>query len=154
MILELSNNTNHGFNSGCGISITNNEDRRDNIYINFHGEKGISGAVNVDGLATTARQFVFPLPIQKGAIRIRFGKDKKLMTLSASPTLSPGYQFRKVGSFTPTNTPPAGSSNVIKGDWKIGQTSRFAIQLTGFANNKQIAKDAITLDNFKVSGRP
>jgi len=158
VVVDLADKTSLGYDAGCGIMIVNSQERRDYLYVDFYGKGkmqdgkrvagGISAGVFVDSKHVKNGTFTKNPKVAKGAIRFRFNATTKLMTLFVSPThKDEGYTWLKIGTFS-----PKGSGGDVNGNWQMTDgTSRFSIQLFGFANAKQITAGKVWLDNLSVS---
>lgn len=158
VVVDLTDKTDLGYDAGCGIMIVNSQERNDYLFLDFYGKGmmkngklvagGVSAGVLVDGKHSKDSRFTKNPKVSKGAVRFRFNATTKLMTLSVSPTQkAEGYTWLKIGTFS-----PAGKGGDVNGNWKMKDgTSRFAIQLYGFANAKEITAGKVWLDNFSVA---
>ncbi len=158
VVVDLTDKTDLGYDAGCGIMIVNSQERNDYLFLDFYGKGmmkngklvagGVSAGVLVDGEHPKNSRFTKNPKVSKGAVRFRFNATTKLMTLSVSPTQkAEGYTWLKIGTFSPT-----GKGGDVNGNWKMKDgTSRFAIQLYGFANAKEITAGKVWLDNLSVA---
>ncbi|MES2658581.1 MAG: hypothetical protein V4689_08180 [Verrucomicrobiota bacterium] len=149
--LDISNTANQGTKSGIGFMIFNGQDRDDYLYVEYHGNSGISAGVftNLSHAPAVKLSSKFGLP--QSAIRVRFGKKIQLLTFFLSETLKEeGYIWQKVGTYSPT-----GAGGDVNAKWKmkaVGGT--FGIQLFGFGVSKPVPAGKLTIDNFELTGDP
>lgn len=158
VVVDLTDKTKLGYDAGCGIMIVNSQERSDYLYLDFYGKGmmkngklvagGVSAGVLVDEKHPKNSRFTKNPKVAKGAVRFRFNATTKLLTLFVSPTQkAEGYTWLKIGTFS-----PAGKGGDVNGDWKMKDgTSRFAIQIFGFANAEPITAGKVWLDNFSVN---
>jgi hypothetical protein len=149
MIIDLANTSDLGKEAGCGFMICNPADRRDYLFVEFYGKSGIAGGAYVNSKKVDAKLVKGLAGVTKGSIRVRFNKTTKLLTFSASlKSAAQGYQWVKIGTFSPT-----GSGGDVNGNWKMkkNSTGEFGIQLPGFGAPAKIPAGKITHDNFKLS---
>jgi hypothetical protein len=147
MTLDISNTSTLARTAGIGFMIFNSVDRNDRLFVEYHGAFGINSGVFADGKYDRAAEFSKSTGITKGGIRVAFSKKTKLLTLFLSKTLSgEGYEWRKVGSFSPT-----GVGGDVRAIWDMGEDSSFGIQLYGTAGNTSIPIGNLTIDNFAIS---
>ncbi len=158
LIFELGNTTSHVYGTSCGITILNSKDRNDHLYIQFFGKgvkrngKWIGGGliadVVTDGKHPESATIEADPRVSSGALRIRFDRKTKLLTLWASPTTkTEGYLWLRMGSFS-----PAGSGGDVNANWKMDPAAgSFNIQLFGSSLGRQVANGEIWIDNFDLS---
>ena len=147
MTLDISNTSTAAKTAGIGFMIFNSVDRNDRLFLEYHGAFGINSGVFADGKYDRAAEFSKSTGITKGGIRVSFSKKTKLLTLFLSKTLSgEGYEWRKIGTFSPT-----GVGGDVRAIWGMGPDSSFGIQLYGTAGNTPIPVGNLTIDNFVIS---
>lgn len=158
VIFELGNTTSHVFGTSCGITILNSRDRNDHLYIQFFGKGvkrngkwtggGLIADIVTDGKHPDSATIESDPRVSSGALRIRFDRKTKLMTLWASPTTkSEGYLWVRMGTFS-----PAGSGGDVNANWKMDPgAGSFSLQLFGSSKARQVAKGEIWIDNLAVS---
>lgn len=143
MIVELSSIAKLKKNAGVGFMIFNSADRKDYLFVEFYGPSGIEAGVLQDGKPKKKRLSLKVGP-QKGAIRVRYNKNTKLLTFSASlKTGLEGYDFKSIGTFSPT-----GKGGKVSANWKMKADGSFGIQLFGHGESTKVAAGNTTLDNF------
>ena len=150
MTLDISNASTAAKTAGIGFMIFNSVDRNDRLFLEYHGAFGINSGVFADGKYDRAAEFSKSSGSAKAGIRVSFSKKTKLLTLYLSKTFSgEGYEWRKIGSFSPT-----GVGGDVRAIWDMGADSSFGIQLYGTAGNTAIPIGNLTIDHFVLSGLP
>lgn len=151
IILDISQTTKAGNKAGCGIQLFNTQDRRDHLYLEFYGKAGLSGAVRVNDQNLDNGDFSLKAGAPKGSIRVKFNKNTKLLTFSASLIpASEGYDWKEVGTFSPT-----GKGGDVNADWEMKSSSgTFGIELYGFGISQIIEPGKVTFANFSLTGLP
>lgn len=158
VIFDLGNTTNHIYGTSCGITLLNSRDRNDHLYIQFFGKGvkrsgkwtggGLVADIVTDGKHPESATISADPRVSSGALRIRFDRKTKLMTLWASPTTkAEGYLWVRMGTFS-----PAGSGGDVNADWKMDPAAGgFNIQLFGNSFGREVNSGDIWIDNFEVS---
>lgn len=148
LTLDLANTSGLGEEAACGFMIANPADRRDYLFVHFHGRAGIAGGFFVNGVMPDDGRFGADSPVNRGSIRVRFNKDSKLLHFYVSVTGSgPDAEWAKIGSFSPT-----GKGGTVRGNWKMkGADAAFVIQLFGFSAAGKVKTGEITIDNVRVT---
>ncbi|MES2661399.1 MAG: hypothetical protein V4689_22455 [Verrucomicrobiota bacterium] len=150
MILDMSNSAkqSHQSQAGCGFFIINEADYRDYLFVNFFGQSGIQAGVYDNSVSVPSKPLSLGAAVAKGAIRISFSQNRKLMTFFASLTnKEEGYEWFKVGTFAPKGAKKAD----VKAAWNVNSDDgRFRIQLFGFGVSQAVRPGKITIDNFSL----
>ncbi len=147
-IVDVVNTNSHRGDSSPGLWISNHNDSRDVVYLEFAG-KGLKGGFDasfvVDGLYTAGEDFLANPNVTKGSIRISFNKATKILTFWYDKTGSAdGYKWTRLGTFA-TN----GVGGDRRGDWQMNdETGRFVIKLAGYVENKVVSQGTESMDNF------
>ncbi|MEO5913764.1 MAG: hypothetical protein ABIS50_05995 [Luteolibacter sp.] len=148
MSLDLSDTSVLARNAGIGFMIFNVADRGDRLYVEFFGTSGMAAGVFTNGNPAPAVKLSTKAGLSKGGIRVRFNKKTKLLTFYVSKTTSSeGYEWVKLGTYSPT-----GSGGDVNGVWKMkAADGAFGIQLFGFDLAKPVSAGKLTIDNFKLA---
>ena len=152
MTLDLTNTLKlaEGSQASPGFMFANEQDYGDYLYVNFFGKSGIDAGYYNNGVRSNAKPLTLKAGVPKGAIKVAYSKKTKLMSFSASlTTKEEGYNWVLIGTFAP-NGNGSGKRNV-NADWQMDPaTSRFRVQLTGFAISQAVGRGKISIDNFSL----
>lgn len=148
MTLDISNSSTAAKTSGIGFMIFNTVDRNDRLFVEYHGVFGINSGVFANGKYDHSSVLSKTTGAPDGGIRVSFSKKTGLLTFFLSKTVSgEGYEWRKIGTFSPT-----GVGGDVRADWGLGADSTFGIQLYGTAGATTLPAGKLTIDNFVLSG--
>ncbi|MES2920964.1 MAG: hypothetical protein V4819_05440 [Verrucomicrobiota bacterium] len=151
VIVDVSNTANAGDDVGAGLYIYNPSSYTNILYFEFYGDgKGRQGGFQVSILKDAFGNYLEPHLInnprvKKGSLRITFNKTTKLITFFCDKTGSAdGYQWKKVGTFSPT-----GVGGDRRLNWNMNPTTgRFGIGLEAFGDNRLVRNGRVNMDNF------
>jgi len=146
VVVDLANTAKLGQDVGCGVMLFNFADRSDYLYVESYGRSGLSAGMLVNGTHADNARFSLGVGVPKGALRIRFNSETKLLTFYLSATgYAAGYDWKKIGTVSPT-----GKGGKVNGNWRMNSEGKFGIQLFGFGDAK-VESGKLTFDNFKLS---
>ena len=151
MTLDITNMSSYVRTVGGGITIFNSVDRNDRLYISYYGKAGIGVGADTNKVNAHFSKLSPGVATATGGVRVSFSRKTKLLTIFLSDNMSgEGYQWRKIGSFSPN-----GVGGDARANWKLDPVSGgFGIQLFGNAVTRAISSGKITFDNFVLAGRP
>ena len=148
VIVDVSNTTAKGHQSGPGLAIENAADPNDAVFIEFYSNWSVS---TVNSIFMTNEKDDPSLDISRTvpgshlSLRATYQKATRIITLSYR-SLPSGVWIR-LSSFSPFNR----ASSPRRGDWKLNpKIGKFNVVIYGFSDGNIITSGGITLDNFSI----
>lgn len=148
VVVDVTNTTAKGRQSGPGLAIENAADRNDAVFIEFYSNWSVS---TVNSIFMTNEQDDAGLDISRTvpgstvSLRATYKKATKIITLSYRSL--PSGAWVQLSSFSPFNR----ATSPRRGDWKLNpRTGKFNVVIYGFSYGNIITSGGITLDNFSI----
>ena len=148
VVVDVSNTTAKGQQSGPGLAIENAADRNDAVFIEFYNNWSVS---TVNSIFMTNEKDDARLDISRTvpgpnvSLRASYKKATKIITLSYRSL--PSGAWVQLSSFSPFNR----AASPRRGDWKLNpKTGKFNVVIYGYSDGNIIKSGGISLDNFSI----
>jgi hypothetical protein len=151
VVMDVGNTVNAGYDVGVGFGISNADDPKDSVNLEFYGKGKGFNFIGITDDADKPNLDISSNPrVASGSMRISFDKTTKLFTFWHDKSgSSNGFQWVKICTFSPT-----GKGGDRRGNWKMNPAGgRFNVFLFGFSDMKAFGSGQLTLDNFSLRAR-
>ncbi len=148
VIVDVSNTTAKGQQSGPGLAIENAADRNDAVFIEFYNNWSVSTVNSIfmtNEKDNASLDISRTVPGSKVSLRAAYKKATKIITLSYRSL--PSGPWAQLSSFSPFNS----ATSPRRGNWNLNpKTGKFNVVIYGYSDGNIITSGSITLDNFSI----